>query len=176
MDKFKIVNKSKEGVIIRLPQGKSLKMSWEEFNSNWIQVEGLMATMKPEYKAKIDQIEDRLNLLTVQVRRNQVIDLKTSNGSNDNPCAGEQLRLYYSIGTLIEELTKLMDCSPAEIMQLVNQRLQLLMGYSTPEFRERYDKHYKNKPEPNPLPSAKLTLGDHPEFDKLKDLFKDKSE
>lgn len=173
MDRFKIINKSKEGVLIRLPKGKTLKISWDEFKSNWIQVEDRMAEMKPEYKAKLDQIDSKLDMLTIQVRRNQVIELNISKGIATADDKGDQLALWYSIGTLTEELSKLLNCTIAEVLQLVGQRLQLLMDFSTPDFRKKYDKKYKDPSESTTVPqSAKTTLGDHPEFEKLKNLFK----
>lgn len=175
MERFKIINKSKDGITIRL-NSQNLKMTWEEFESNFTQVGHQMAEMKPEYKAQLDRIDDKLTWLTVHVRRNQVIELHKSKGVATEKEIKEQLSLLYSIGSLLDELSESMGCMAVQVMELVNQRLNTLLSHSTPEFRERYDKNHKKTPEPQAVPSAKMTLGDHPEFSKLKDLFKDADE
>lgn len=160
--KFKIVNKSKDQVKIRV--GKEVvAYSWDEFNANFTIEDGTTAVMKEESCKKMDEV-------------NSLVDDAVSDYVISNMTTKQELKLAYIslAGQKIQRIAELLDVSLMQATTLVKKRYtQMALNDKPTEYNRHNHRPKKAKEEvKNATPSATNSLSDVKGADKLKDLFK----
>lgn len=124
---FRIINKSKEGVILAPQQKRSVditqKISWGEFESNF---EYTSETKKKcrftkEAWEKMKEIEDLTLSGVVYLRKIRVAEMKGNHG-------GSYLTNLAVFGDICEKIAKLTGCSELEASQLIGQKHDQFLG------------------------------------------------
>ena len=157
--RFRILNKTSQTVTLKL-QGKPMTFSWEEFNKKLIVVDKVWAVLNEEEKKKQEKAEDLINEIVVAVM--------IQNGNSD---AHQKLIHMGIIGHNVTEVAKILECSPAEVMGLVRQRLMMMNPFMTNpvfpvdekqrRFRRKVEREAEEKVRPVPVcEEDKPTLGD----------------
>jgi len=164
MDKetrFRILNKTAKTVTLKLGD-KPMTFSWEEFNKKLIVVDKVWAILNDEEKKKQEEADDLVNHAAVGVILQR--------GNADTVA---KMSALMSLPGIIDKLTELLECSKAEVMEIIRKRLMLMNPFMVnPMFSDETLKkngiHHKkryNKQEENskPVPvfdEKKPTLGD----------------
>lgn len=162
--RYKIVNKSKTGVKVRIGN-QIVESTWEEFNKSFKIVDKVYATFNDEMKAKQEKIDAKLDMLTVLARKQVAGTITPAD--------------YLMVTKLTEEICELGGFLPVQVIQLVQHRLrQLTEALSDHDLLKKSVKNHRSQKSPesksvpdNYTPAATMKLGDHPEFEKLKGLF-----
>jgi hypothetical protein len=182
--KFRILNKSKEGAIVKLASNEQVFYSWEDFNRCFSIVDQKWAVFNEEMQKRQSELDDKINMLCVYVQQCRVAEL--------NGDYGKYLTSAGVIGTLSTELQTELGCSLAQLMDIVQRRLRLLNPMMRKELRipepnvrrpkqRRYQSESKSSTvsESNPNrgkhsnmvePTATQSLADVKGADKLKAL------
>ena len=164
MDKetrFRILNKTAKTVTLKLGD-KPMTFSWEEFNKKLIVVDKVWAIPNDEEKKKQEEADDLVN--------HAVVGVMLQRGNVDTVA---KMSALMSLPGIIDKLTELLECSKAEVMEIIRKRLMLMNPFMVnPMFSDETLKkngiHHKkryNKQEENskPVPvfdEKKPTLGD----------------
>jgi len=112
--RFRILNKTPKTVTLKL-QGKPMTFSWEEFNKKLIVVDKVWAILNEEEKKKQEEADDLVNDAVVCVMLQR---------GNADPI--RKLSALAQLGTITEKLQVMLECTPAEVMNIIRQRLMLL--------------------------------------------------
>lgn len=113
MERFRIINKNKNGVIFA--HDKSQRMSWEAFNNDFIIVDGIYAEFKPEREAVYDKLHEKVIEVTVMY-------LELMNCTDP----ARKLTLSSVFGSTVQEIAKELNCSITDVAQLVKKNIQAL--------------------------------------------------
>lgn len=157
--RFRILNKTSKTVTLKL-QGKPMTFTWEEFNKKLIVVDKVWAVLNEEEKKKQEKAEDLINEI--------VVAMMIQNGNAD---AHTKLVHMGVIGHCVDEVSKLLDCTPLEVTAMVRQRLMMMNPFmvnpmfSVDEkqrrFRRKVEREAEEKVRPVPVcEEDKPTLGD----------------
>lgn len=152
--RFRILNKTSKTVTVKL-MGKPMEFSWEEFNKKLVMVDKFWAVLNEEEKKKQEEADELVNDAVVCVMLQR---------GNADPI--RKLSALAQLGTITEKLQVMLECTPAEVMNIIRQRLMLLNPYMVnPMFDSpKTHKHYERKEEkPKAVPigdEKKPTLGD----------------
>jgi len=152
--RFRILNKTPKTVTVKL-MGKPMEFSWEEFNKKLIVVDKVWAVLNEEEKKKQEEADELVNDAVVCVMLQR---------GNADPI--RKLSALAQLGTITEKLQVMLECSNAEVLQIIRQRLMLLNPYMVnPMFDSpKHRKHYERKEEkPKAVPvfeEKKPTFGD----------------
>lgn len=159
--KFKIVNKSKDSVKIRV--GKEvIAYPWDEFNSHFTIEDKTTAVMKEESCRKMDEVDS-------------LVDDAVSDYVISNMTTKQELKLAYIslAGQKIQRIAELLDVSIMQATTLVKKRYSQMVLNKPTEYNRHNPRPKKAKEEvKNATPSATNSLSDVKGADKLKDLFK----
>ena len=172
-DRIRIVNKSKDGVSLRAPQGQTVKIPWKEFQELYEPACKFYCRLKPEAVERMKTIDDKLNTLVVYYLKSRPAVVEKNGYTKDF------LVSMGVIGKLTEEIKELLNCTAAEVLNLVQERITPLRPYmiETPECAKRIRKE-ENKAREMEKKAAKeesvykatQSLSDAKGFDKLKNL------
>lgn len=111
--RFRILNKTSKTVTVKL--GKPMTFSWEEFNKKLVVVDKFWAVLNEVEKKKQKEADELVN--------NAVICVLLQRGNAD------PMRKLAALGQLAsntEKLQELLECTNAEVLQLIRQRLMVL--------------------------------------------------
>ncbi|WQJ53569.1 MAG: hypothetical protein [Wendovervirus sonii] len=179
-----IVNKSKDGITLKVPGGKSQKMSWDEFNQNFVMTDDKKhCHCTAEFAKKKEEIDELIVSIIVAQKfvEAEQRTAKSNGGHYSNP--GFYLTQLSTIGEGMQKLQKLLGCSMMEAARIIRNQMDQAFGENsfkprkeTPEeYRERKRQQAKEaqrrKEEMDPhrtyKPSATSTMADVPGMDKL---------
>jgi len=181
-----IINKSKDGIMLKAPGGKVQKMSWEEFNQNFVMTEDKKHCHCTEaFAKKMEEIDELTADIIVAMK---FIEAEQRNGGTpENP--GFYLAQLATVGENMPKLQEMLGCTGLEALQFVRTRMNAVFGPNafkqhkeTPsEYRERKRDEAaarkRRQEEMNPhrtyTPTATSSMADIPGMDKLKAMFAD---
>lgn len=142
---IKIINKSKDGITL-LFGNKTNKSSWEEFNKNFIidQNNKNFCYPNPELEAKNIKVDE---ILTKAV---------TSILFAGAPSSEIKLEGFYGLGSSVQELCEILECSAGEAIQLIrtahqrflNESLDMGIGFHGDQ-RKSFDNRQNHKNDRN---------------------------
>lgn len=131
--KFRIINKSSDGVIISVSKNaEPTKMSWEDFKRDFVIRDKVWAVPTDEYANKLDEIEKHLNSATTAY-------IAASNPSTE---AGSALTWSAVLGGEIQKIADTAGITVQEVMLLLKKRVQT--AFST-LYEKPKKKHHRNK-------------------------------
>lgn len=164
MDKetrFRILNKTAKTVTVKL-MDKPMTFSWEEFNKKLIVVDKVWAILNDAEKKKQEEADDLVN--------QAVVGVMLQRGNAD---AVTKMSALMTLSSIIDKLTELLECSKAEVMEIIRKRLMLMNPFmSNPMFsndilnkngvhhKKRYNKQEENSKPVHVFDEKKPTLGD----------------
>lgn len=111
--RFRILNKTSKTVTVKL--GKPMTFSWEEFNKKLIVVDKFWAVLNEAEKKKQKEADELVN--------DAVICVLLQRGNADPM---RKLNALSHLTTNTEKLQELLECTNAEVLQLIRQRLMIL--------------------------------------------------
>ena len=151
--RFRILNKTSKTVTVKL-MGKPMEFSWEEFNKKLIVVDKVWAVLNEEEKKKQEEADELVN--------DAVVCVMLQRGNTD-PI--RKLSALAQLGAITEKLQIMLECTPAEVMNIIRQRLMLLNPYmvnpifDSPKPHKTHENH--NAPKATPVfEEKKPTFGD----------------
>lgn len=145
--RFRILNKTSKTVTVKL-MGKPMEFTWEEFNKKLIVVDKVWAVLNEEEKKKQEEADELVN--------DAVVCVMLQRGNSD-PI--RKLSALAQLGTITEKLQVMLECTPAEVMNIIRQRLMLLNDWMVePMFDTK--KHCKNFKSKNEEPSKPVPIGE----------------
>ena len=162
---FRIVNKSKEGVILSINKNK-MEMTWEEFNNSFVMCDDkLHCTLNEKEKEKLEKIDRLVDKALVGF-----FGANSSKGKTDEAYA---ITNYMMLGSAVNDIAEELGVSLKEASDLVQQRIntakQLLKPHLPSEKKQERGNEEVNTVEGNPVTSStKPTFADLPGMDKLK--------
>ncbi len=112
--RFRILNKTSKTVTVKLG-GKPMEFSWEEFNKKLVVVDKFWAVLNEEEKKKQEEANELVNDAVICVMLQQ---------GNADPI--RKLSALAQLGTITDKLQVMLECSNAEVLQLIRQRLMSL--------------------------------------------------
>lgn len=172
--RIRIVNKSKDGVSLRAAQGQTVKISWKEFELLYDPAGKYHCRLKPEAAERFQKAFDKIDMIVIHY-------MKSRPAVADRKDPKDLLVSMGVIGKLTQEVQELLGCTGADVIKLVQNRINPIRPYmtETPECAKRIRKE-KNIAENNARREAKAkersvytatqSLSDAKGFDKLKDL------
>lgn len=112
--RFRILNKTSKTVTVKL-MGKPMTFSWEEFNKKLVVVDKFWAILNEAEKKKQEEADELVNdaVVCVMLQRGNAEPIK-------------KLSALGHLATITEKLQELLECTNAEVLQLIRQRLMLL--------------------------------------------------
>ena len=157
--RFRILNKTSKTVTVKL-MGKPMTFSWVEFNKKLIVVDKFWAILNETEKKKQDEAEDLIN--------NAIICVMLQRGNADTI---KKLSALAKLADIVDKLQEILECSNAEVLQLIRKRLMLLNPFMTNpmfdthknnSFIRKYEEESKKKykEECDKYESGKTTFGD----------------
>lgn len=159
MKKVRIINKSREGVIL----DGQVKLTWAQFNSMYyIGQSPMYAIPTPAYQAKLEQINDLVNNLTVHVL------------ASDHSEGKDKLMHLSEIGSLTDKIVSVSGMTIDQISQLVQKKIKAMHTFELQQ-KAAYRKAEKAKvvqERAHKISNATSKLGDVKGFDKLKEMIK----
>ena len=160
-NRIRILNKTAKTVTLKLGD-EPMTFSWEEFNKKLVVVDNIWAVPNEEEAKKQAEADDLVN--------HAVVGVMLQRGNAD---VTAKMSALMSLPGIIDKLTELLECSKAEVMEIIRKRLMLMNPFMVnPMFSDETLKkngiHHKkryNKQEENskPVPvfdEKKPTLGD----------------
>jgi len=177
--KMRIINKAKDGITIKAAHGTPQKMSWEEFNQNFIMEDDKKHCRFTEEFLKIGE---EVQKCTVDAAASYLMANAMADGSHD------KIVHMLVMQKNIDRITELIHCSMLDATMMVKKLVNSLQSgdafrhKETPqEYRERKKQEaadrVRRQEEMNPhrtyTPTATSTLADAPGMDKLKAMFAD---
>ena len=172
--RIKIVNKSKDGVSLRAAQGQTVKISWNEFEQLYNPAGKYYCQLKPEAADRFQKAFDKIDKIVVfYIAIHPVVA--------DKKDPKDILASMEVIGRLTSEVQELLGCTGAEVIKMIQDRINPIRPYmtETPEYAKRIRKE-KNIAEDNARREAKArersvytatqSLSDAKGFDKLREL------
>lgn len=111
--RFRILNKTSKTVTVKL--GKPMTFSWEEFNKKLVVVDKFWAVLNEAEKKKQKEADDLVNdaVICVMLQRGNAEAIK-------------KLSALAKLADIVDKLQEMLECSNAEVLQLIRQRLMLL--------------------------------------------------
>lgn len=169
---FRIVNKSKKGVILSINKNK-MEMTWEEFNNSFVMCEDkLHCTLNEKEKEKLEKIDRLVDKALVGF-----FGANSSKGKTDEAYA---ITNFMKLGSAVNEIAEELEISIAEAADLVQQRVntakQLLKPHFPSEKKLEKGDEEVNTAESRSVTSTKPTFADLPGMDKLKAILDNKKE
>lgn len=174
-NKFRIINKSKEKVIV-LVYNKKLELTWKEFNENFVicKDNNKYCTITEDTSSWINKADYLVNKI--------IINTFEANSKKGNSDATYTLGRYLEIGSAAKELSQLLEISLQDVISLVRKRIYLLSGEinSGPKL----DFHKIEKAASGKLTEANVcrkpqisqpTFASLPEMEKLKAMFNEET-
>jgi hypothetical protein len=176
--KIRIINKSKQGVILDMKEQGKKSIPWETFNSMFIIVDNVWATFNEETLKKRERFDDLMSQLCVTVMMNEA-DEKKGDTSNF-------LHNMAMIGGITKKLQEEFGFSMMQIMQEARKRIAIIRSPSTwketpEEYRERHARQAEEKAKreaeernyrQGTISNATESMANVKGADKLKELFK----
>jgi len=176
--KIRIINKSKQGVILDMKEQGKKSIPWETFNSMFVIVDNVWATFNEETLKKREQFDDLMNQLCVAVIMNE------SNEKKGDP--SDFLHNLAIIGSTTKKIQEEFGFSMMQIMQEARKRIAILRDPKIPfgiketpeEYRKRHARQAEEKiKERNyhrgTISNATESMANVKGADKLKELFKE---
>lgn len=168
MERFRIVNKTNKTVTVKIGP-KVVTSSWDEFNKVFIIVDKFWAIFNEEEKKRQEKADDIISDICICFMLQR---------GNADPA--RKMGALGLLGAKFEELQKLLGCTNAEAIQVVQSRLRLLNPFMVdpifnderfshkPDFDEEPQDEYEsecdeyepNGVHPNDYVSDKPTFGD----------------
>lgn len=170
---FRIVNKSKKGVILSINKNK-MEMTWEEFNNSFVMCEDkLHCTLNEREKEKLEKIDRLVDKALVGF-----FGANSSKGKTDEAYA---ITNFMKLGSAVNEIAEELEISIAEAADLVQQRVNTAKQLLKPHFPsekklERGDEEVNTVESSSVTSSTKPTFADLPGMDKLKAILDNKKE
>lgn len=153
--RFRILNKTSKTVTVKL-MGKPMEFSWEEFNKKLMVVDKFWAVLNEEEKKKQEEADELINDAVVCVMLQR---------GNAEPI--HKLSALAQLATITEKLQEMLECSNAEVLKLIRQRLMLINPFmvnpmfDTPKHRKNFTKKVDEPAKPVPVGEEhKPTFGD----------------
>lgn len=114
MERFRIINKTNKTVTVKIGS-KVVTSSWEEFNKKLVVVDKFWAVLNETEKKKQKEADELVNdaVICVMLQR-----------GNADPM--RKLGALGRLATITEKLQELLECTNAEVLQLIRQRLMVL--------------------------------------------------
>lgn len=156
--RFRILNKTSKTVTVKIGK-EAMTFPWEEFNKKLVVVDKFWAVLNEEEKKRQEQADDLVNDAVVCVMLQR---------GNAEPV--RKLAALAQLGSITKKLQELLECSNAEVLNIIRQRLMLLNPWmvnpmfdeheeeSKEDFEEECEKH--ENPSAHEIPSNKPTFGD----------------
>lgn len=127
--RFRILNKTAKTVTIKIGD-KPTTVSWDEYNKTFVTVDKFWAEFNEEEQKKHDQAEDAISWAIVHF-----LAMRAAEGNSEK--SHEFLINSLGFGTRLEEIQKLLNCTPLEAMQIIRQRLMVMNPFMVnPMFTE----------------------------------------
>ena len=157
MERFRIVNKTNKTVTVKIGP-KVVTSSWDEFNKVFIIVDKFWAIFNEEEKKRQEKADDIIGDICIcfMLQRGNADPIK-------------KIAALGTLATKFEELQKLLGCTNAEAIQVVQSRLRLLNPFMVnpifdeepqDEYESECDEYEPNGVHPNDYVSDKPTFGD----------------
>lgn len=174
--RIRIINKSKDGVVLDF-KGKGgtnqLSISWDEFNKNFKISEKVWAEPREEFVKSLEEVNEHIALAAASFFQARSQDPKL------------QLGGFATLGAEVDFIQKRLGCTVAEATELIKRAVDSMMKFAAPNPKSKKKpadgkKGSWKKPvnkQPQVISSSgayRPTLGDHPEFEKLRELVKNK--
>lgn len=166
---FKIINKTKDGLIIVL-YGKKVNLTWEEFKADYVmEKDRVSCHFNKKAQKKLDQAEELLTQGTMA--------FLAANSPKAETDPQWKLSNLSVLGSVTQKLTELMGLSLEEVTGLIQQRIDLLHGVDTKKAKKdwkKFDKDARKAKKENMKEhgernyGATLKLGDLPAMQELK--------
>ena len=155
---FKIINKSKEGLVILL-FGTKIEVTWEEFKDGYVMEKGRMSChFNQKMQKNLEKADDLLTEGTIAA-----FAINSPRAAID---PGWKVVNLTTLGRVSDELHSLLGFSLEEVASLINQRVESLRKLNTKG--EKPGRPKKNKVESGPKLEATTTLGDLPAMQELR--------
>ncbi len=170
---FRIVNKSKEGVILSINKNK-MEMTWEEFNNSFVMCEDkLHCTLNEKEKEKLEKIDRLVDKALIGF-----FGANSPKGKTDGTYAATN---FMMLGSAVNEIAKELGISLKEASDLVQQRIDTAKQLLKPHLpgdkkQERSDEEINMVEGNSVMSSTKPTFADLPGMDKLKAMLDNKEE
>lgn len=158
---FKIVNKTKDGVIVIL-YGQPVNLTWKEFKEDYVMEEGrLTCHFNRKAQKRLEQADELIN--------QGVVAAMGANSPKAQVDPQWKLSNISTLGAVTEKLHDLLGLSLEEVANLIQTRINLLNKHIK---KPRTDKKQKQQDKPmtedRPKFGATVTLGDLPAMQELK--------
>ena len=174
-DRVKIVNKSADGVSLRAHQGQTVKIPWKEFETNYEPAGKFYCRLKPEVAEIMKQANEKVEWLAVYYLKSRPAVMERKGYDKDF------LTSMGVIGKLTEEIQELLHCTAADVIQLVQNKINPMLPYmtETAQYKKRVRKeeniarereNRERKERERSVYTATQNLSDAKGFDKLKEL------
>lgn len=113
-NRIRILNKTSKTVTLKMVDGPMV-FTWEEFNKKLVVVDKVWAIPNPEEEKKYAKAEDLLGdaIVCVMLQRGSAEPVR-------------KLAALARLGEISKEVCSLLECTPFEFTQLVQQRLKML--------------------------------------------------
>ena len=175
---LRIINKSKEGVTIKTPNG-NVKLDWKNFNSMYVIVNDFYVEPNEETKKKFEEV-DQLCMQAYVIQK--TVDTAKTKNKYDVNIVSDLARIY----SISEKIQALMGFpNMFDTIKFLKERFGMYEGVLKTPFNAFYKikksirkqeieekRKAENKEEYNEIRSFN-TLGDVKGFDKLKEMFKE---
>lgn len=122
--RIKIVNKSKDGVSLRVARGQTIKIPWKEFEQLYNPAGKYYCQLKPEAVERFQKAFDKIDKIVVLY-----IAIRPVVADKMDP--KDILASMEVISKLTSEVQELLGCTVADIIKLVKDRLIHLTPYMT---------------------------------------------
>ena len=109
--RFRILNKTAKTVTIKIGD-KPTTVSWDEYNKTFVTVDKFWAEFNEEEQKRHDQAEDAISWAIVHF-----LAMRAAEGNPEK--SHEYLVNALGFGTKLEEIQKLLNCTPLEVMQII---------------------------------------------------------
>ena len=145
--RFRILNKTAKTVTIKIGD-KPTTVSWEDYNKTFVTVDKFWAEFNEEEQKRHDQAEDAISWAIVHF-----LAMRAAEGNPEK--SHEFLINSLGFGARLEEVQKLLNCTPLEVMQIIRQRLMVMNPFMvnpmfTEEQMNRSGIHHKKQRGGNP--------------------------
>lgn len=114
--RFRILNKTSKTVTVKL--GKPMTFSWEEFNKKLVVIDKFWAVLNEAEKKKQKEADELVNDAVVCVLLQR---------GNADPM--RKISALGQLATITDKLQEMLECTNAEVLQLIRQRLMILNSF-----------------------------------------------
>lgn len=154
--KIRIVKKSKEGVLLSQGKGREpMSLTWDEFKKGYNVKDDVWAVPTEETIKKAEELNKHINSAVTAFFLNGA-----GNGTPDPV-------YLMMLGDEFSKIQELADCTGAEAMQMVQERINMVRNGFVPRKFHKSKPKKENKPVTVAGPTSGMTFGD---LDVLKEL------